>query len=157
MIASGAKSGGFIVTYEARNRRGANYALAAATLALSLLGFVAIGVIPTRSTEVGGTYPLAGWLIVAACFGAAFVFIKRSMDRTVQARADENGIYSLGLGETVPWADITGVLLLHAGVQKILRFDRKDAATFGINTTYYDRGIGDLLATVRHYRPDLGA
>ena len=29
------------------------------------------------------------------------------------------------------------------------------ARTFGINTTFYDRGIDDLVATVRHYRPDL--
>jgi len=142
--------------YEARNRQGANYALAAAALALSLLGFVAIGIIPTESTRVGGTYPLVGWLIVIACAGAAGVFIRRAMDDTVQARADENGVYARSLGETVPWAAITGVLLLRAGVQRILRFERKDAATFGINTTYYDHGVGELVAVVRHYRPDLG-
>ena len=26
---------------------------------------------------------------------------------------------------------------------------------FGINTTFYDRGHDDLLAAVRHYRPEL--
>ena len=26
---------------------------------------------------------------------------------------------------------------------------------FGINTTFYDHGLDELLATVRHYRPDL--
>jgi len=145
------------MTYEARNRQGANYALAAASFALSLLGFVAIGIIPTESTRVGGTYPLAGWLIVVACFGAAAVFIKRSLDNSVQARADPNGVYTQRLGETVPWANITGVLLLRAGIQRIVRFDRTDGATFGINTTYYDHPAGELLATVRHYRPDLGA
>ena len=111
------------MVYEARNRQGANYALAAAALALSLLGFVAIGIIPTESTRVGGTYPIAGWLIVIACFGAAAVFIRRSLNNTVQARADQNGVYTQRLGETVPWANITGVLLLRAGVQRIVRFD----------------------------------
>ena len=145
------------MVYEARNRQGANYALAAAALALSLLGFVAIGIIPSESTRVGGTYPVAGWLIVIACFGAAAVFIRRSLNNTVQARADQNGVYTQRLGETVPWANITGVLLLCAGVQRIVRFDRMNGATFGINTTYYDHSAGELLATVRHYRPDLGA
>jgi len=145
------------MAYEARNRQGANYALAAAALALSLLGFVAIGIIPSESTRVGGTYPIAGWLIVITCFGAAAVFVRRSLDNTVQARADRNGVYTQRLGEIVPWANITGVLLLRAGVQRIVRFDRTNGATFGINTTYYDHAAGELLATVRHYRPDLGA
>ena len=26
---------------------------------------------------------------------------------------------------------------------------------FGINTTYFDHGLDELLAAVRHYRPDL--
>jgi len=28
---------------------------------------------------------------------------------------------------------------------------------FGINTTYHDRNMADLLAAIRHYRPDLAA
>jgi hypothetical protein len=122
-------------------------------LLLSLLGFIAIGIIPTESTRVGGTYPLVGWTIVAACVAAAAVFIKRALDDSVQARVDERGVYSKRLGETVPWADITGITFLRAGIQRIARFDRRDAKTFGINTTFYDRGIGELLAAVEHNRP----
>ena len=32
---------------------------------------------------------------------------------------------------------------------------RTGGKDFGINTTFYDRGIRDLVATVRHHRPDL--
>ena len=146
------------MNYEARHNRGYNFGLAAAVLLLSLLGFVANGLIPTESNRVGGTYPLVGWIIVGACIGAAVVFVRRAFDDSVQARVDERGVYAKRLGaDPVPWADITGVLFLRAGIQRILRFDRKDAKTFGINTTFYDHGIKDLLGAVRHHRPDLGA
>ena len=113
------------MTYEARHHRGINLALAAAVLLLSLLGFVANGLIPTESTRVGGTYPLVGWLIVAACVLAAAVFIKRAFDGSVQARVDERGVYAKRLGaEPVPWADISGFHVLRAGIQRIARFDR---------------------------------
>jgi len=146
------------MTYEARHHRGINYALAAAVLLLSLLGFVANGVIPSESTRVGGTYPLVGWAIVLACLAAAVVFVRRAMDDSVQARVDAQGVYAKRLGAApVPWADITGVLFLRAGIQRIARFDRQGAKTFGINTTFYDRGMSELLGAVRHHRPDLGA
>jgi hypothetical protein len=146
------------MTYEARHHRGINFALAAAVLLLSLLGFVAAGMIPTESTRVGGTYPLVGWAIVAACVLAAAVFVRRALDRTVQARVDERGVYSKRLGaETVPWADLSGFHVLRAGIQRVARFDRAGGKTFGVNTTFYDRGIGDLGAAVRHHRPDLAA
>ena len=144
------------MTYEARHNRGYNFGLAAAVLLLSLLGLVANGVIPTESTRVGGTYPLVGWLIVAACVAAAAVFVKRALDDGVQARVDERGVYAKRLGaEPVAWDDITGFTVLRAGIQRIARFDRRGAATFGINTTFYDRGIADLVAAVRQHRPDL--
>lgn len=141
------------MTYEARHNRGINFALAAAVLLLSLLGFIANGVIPTESTRVGGTYPLVGWAIVGACVAAAAVFVMRALDSSVQARVDEQGVYSKRLGVTVPWSDITRLHLLRAGIQRIARFDRNSAKSFGINTTFYDRGIADLIAAVEHYRP----
>ena len=144
------------MTYEARHNRGYNFGLAAAVLLLSLLGLVANGVIPTESTRVGGTYPLVGWLIVAACVAAAAVFVKRALDDGVQARVDERGVYAKRLGaEPVALDDITGFTVLRAGIQRIARFERRGAATFGINTTFYDRGIADLVAAVRQHRPDL--
>ena len=143
------------MTYEARHHRGINYGLAAAVLLLSLLGFVAAGVIPTESTRVGGTYPLVGWLIVAACLAAAVVFVRRAMDNAVQARVDEHGVFSRRLGsDPVPWNDIAGWHVLRAGVQRIARFNRTDGKMFGINTTFYDHGIADLATAVRHYRPE---
>lgn len=142
--------------YEARHAIGINYGLAAACLLLSLLGFAAAGVIPTASTR-GGAYPLAGWAIVGACFAAAAVFVRRALDRSPQARVDANGIWSRKLGRTVPWSEITGFHVLRAGIQRIARFERSGDSTFGINTTFYDRGITDLAAAVRHHRPDLAA
>jgi len=136
--------------YEARHSRVLNYALAAAVLALSVLGFAAAGIIPTE-----GSNPLIGWPIILACFAAAFIFIRRSMDGAVQARVDQTGIYSKKLGDIVPWEQITGFHVLRAGIQRIARFDRRDGKTFGINTTFYDRGVSELVAAVRAHRPDL--
>ncbi|HVQ07726.1 MAG TPA: hypothetical protein VMS43_04760 [Allosphingosinicella sp.] len=160
--------------YEARQSTRVNYLLAGACLLLSVLGFAAAGVIPTQS----GSYPLVGWTIVAACFGAAFVFLRRARGGGVEARIDGNGIFvPAHSAETIPWGQITGVLPIRAGIQRIVRFALRDperyAAAgamrrtagavdaglgfghFGINTTFYDRGMDDLLATVRHHRPDL--
>jgi len=142
------------MTYEARHSRPLNIGLAVAVLLLSILGFAVAGVIPTES----GSSPLVGWAIVAACVLAAIVFIRRALDTAVQARVDERGVYSRRLGgDPVPWDDITGFHVLVAGIQRIARFDRRGAKTFGINTTFYDRGIKDLTGAVRHHRPDLGA
>ena len=138
--------------YEARQSPKRNYLLAGACAALSILGFAAAGVIPTQS----GSYPLTGWAIVGACFAAAFVFARRAIGGAVEARIDERGVYARGLGPApVPWDEINGIEVIAAGIQRIARFGRNGARTFGINTTFYDRGIDDLLATVRHYRPDL--
>lgn len=142
------------MTYEARHSRGLNIALAIAVLALSIIGFAAAGVIPTES----GTNPLVGWSIVAACFLAAIVFVRRAMDAHPQARVDAQGVYSRRLGEQpVPWDRITGYHVLRAGIQRVARFDRSDGKTFGINTTFYDRGIASLEEAVRAHRPDLAA
>jgi len=132
-----------------------HFLLAGACLLLSILGLAAAGVIPTAS----GSNPLVGWAIVAACFLAAFIFVRRALDREVQARIDDKGVYARrAWPEPVPWREIVGVHVMRAGVQRIARFERSgaQARTFGINTTFYDRGIGDLLAAVRHHRPDLG-
>jgi hypothetical protein len=78
------------------------------------------------------------------------------LDGTAQARIDERGVYSKRLGaDPVPWSEITGHHVLRAGIQRIARFDRAGGPTFGINTTFYDRGIADLYDAVRHHRPDL--
>jgi hypothetical protein len=143
------------MVYEARHSKGINYALAGAVLLLSLIGFAAAGVIPTAS----GTYPLVGWAIIAACFAAAFVFFRRAVDKDVQARIDDKGVYARRVGpDPIPWNEIVGAHVIVAGIQRIARFERSgpSAGKFGINTTFYDRGIADLLAAVRHYRPDLG-
>lgn len=142
------------MVYEARQSQKLNYLLAGACALLSILGFAAAGVIPTQS----GSYPLVGGAIVAACFAAAFVFVRRALGSEIQARIDDKGVYARRLGsEPIPWNEIAGVHVIAAGVQRIARFERSgpSARTFGINTTFYDRGMDDLLAAVRHYRPDL--
>ena len=163
------------MVYEARPSSTANSLLACACLLLSILGFAAAGVIRTQS----GSYPLVGGAIIAACFAAAFVFLRRARSGVVEARIDERGIFvPKHSAETIPWDQITGVLPVRAGIQRIVRFALCDperyAASgairratgaldaglgfghFGINTTFYDRGMDDLLGVVRHYRPDLG-
>ena len=144
------------MVYEARHASGINYGLAVAALLLSILGFLAAGVIPSESTREGGSYPLVGWGIVAACVLAAIIFVRRAMDRTVQARIDERGVFTRGTGpDPIPWSEIERAYAIRAGIQRIGRFVRKSGKDFGINTTFYDRGIADLFAAVRHHRPDL--
>ena len=138
--------------YEARHAKGINYGLAAACVLLSILGFAVAGVIPTES----GSYPIVGWGIVGACFAAAFIFVRRAMDDKVHIRIDERGVWTPRTGpDPVPWSEISGVYVLRAGIQRIARFDRTGGKNFGINTTFYDRGIADLIAAVRQHRPDL--
>jgi len=143
------------MNYEARHAKGLNFMLAGAVLLLSILGFVANGIIPSESTRTGGTYPLVGWAIVIACFAAAALFVKRALDSSVQARLDEKGVWSRRHGEAVPWNEIQSFHVIRAGIQRVARFERSGGKNFGINTTFYDRGIGDLVAAVRHHRPDL--
>jgi hypothetical protein len=162
------------MVYEARHSVRLNSLLAGACLGLSAIGFAAAGVIPTAS----GSYPLVGWTIVGACFAAAFVFARRAMDRAVQARIDGRGVYAPAFApEPVAWDRIRSLLPVRAGIQRIVRFELADPPSpasaspakravgtldrsmgfgdFGINITFYDRGMDDLLAAVRHYRPDL--
>lgn len=140
------------MSYEARHAAGINYGLMAACLALSVLGFAAAGVIPTQS----GSNPLVGWAIVAACFGAAVVFLLRARNREVQARVDSAGVYARRSGETVAWDRIESLTVLRAGIQRIARFRLRDGGrTIGINTSFYDHGLAELLESVRAHRPDL--
>jgi hypothetical protein len=162
------------MVYEARPAVRINYLLAGACVLLSLIGFAVAGVIPNKS----GYDPLVGWTIVGACFGAAFVFLRRAFGRKVEARIDGRGVYAPRFSsEPVPWVRIRAVLPLRMGVQRIVRFELTPEAPqaadnaliraagavdkglgfgdFGINTTYLDSGQDALLAAVRHYRPDL--
>jgi hypothetical protein len=140
------------MVYEARQSRGFHLGLAVACALLSILGFAVAGVIPTES----GSYPAAGWGIVAACFAAAFVFVRRGLDGEPQARIDERGVWTRRTGpDPVPWSEIDRVTPMRVGIQRLATFGRRGGRSFGINATFYDRGIDDLVAAVRHYRPDL--
>jgi len=144
------------LVYEARHAKGINWGLAAAVALLSILGFLAAGVIPSESTRVGGSYPVVGWAIVGACVGAAVVFVRRAMDDQVHIRIDESGVWTPRTGpDPIPWSEIGGFHVIRAGIQRIARFKRNGGRDFGINTTFYDRGIDQLVAAVRHHRPDL--
>jgi len=162
------------MVYEARPAVRANYLLAGACVLLSSIGFAAAGIIPNNS----GYYPVTGWSIVAICFAIAFVFLRRGRGNGIEARIDGRGVYAPRFSsEPVPWSRIRSVLPIRHGVQRIVRFeltpDAPQAADnamlratgaldralgfgdFGINTTYLDHGLDELLAAVRHYRPDL--
>jgi hypothetical protein len=160
--------------YEARQSPLPNYLLAGACLLLSLIGLAAAGIIPNNS----GYHPLIGWPIVAACFAAAFIFVRRASGRKVEARIDGRGIYAPAFSlEPVPWDRIRSILPLRIGARRIVRFEliagSPNAAEnpimraagvvdrglgfgdFGINATYLTPGFDALLAAIRHYRPDL--
>ena len=162
------------MVYEARPSMKANYVLAGLCFLLSLIGFAAAGVIPNNS----GYYPVTGWSIVAVCFAIAFIFLRRGRGGGVEARIDGAGVYAPRFSpEPVPWARIRSIMPIRHGAQRIVRFELTPDAPqsaesgvlratgaidralgfgdFGINTTYLDRGQDELLAAVRHYRPDL--
>ncbi len=138
--------------YEARNSRPVHLALAVATALLSILGLAVAGVIPTNS----GEYPAVGWTIVIVCILVAIYFVKVALSDTVQARIDQQGIWSrLSAKETVRWDEIESMSLLRVGIQRLASFRTRSGEKFGINATFYDKKIDALVATVRHYRPDL--
>ena len=138
--------------YEARNSKPVHLALAVATALLSILGLAVAGVIPTNS----GEYPAVGWTIVIVCVLVAIYFVKVALSDTVQARIDQQGIWSrLSAKETVRWDEIESMSLLRVGIQRIANFRTRSGEKFGINATFYDKKIDALVAAVRHYRPDL--
>jgi len=168
------------MVYEARESSRRYYVLAVLCVLLSLLGFVANGVIPTASTSEanGGAYPITGWLIVAACFGMAPEFVRRARFRGVRVRIDANGIdFPQYADQVMPWDQISSMLAVQIHFQRSVNFELRNPEAFtggnkliragsalnsaagfghyGIITTYYDRAMDELLATVRHYRPDL--
>lgn len=165
------------MVYAPRHRRTFSYVMAGLCAGLSLIGFAAAGVIPTASTRDHGAYPLTGWLIVAACAATAFVFLRRGGDARALVRMDERGISAPAYAaDVIPWDQIAGLRVFRAGVQQIVRFELSDPdrfapgglrgtvgrldralsyGHFGINPTFWEPGMDALLATVRHYRPDL--
>ncbi len=77
----------------------------------------------------------------------------------------------------MPWVQIVSLLVVRIHHQRSVNFELRNPELFtggnkliragsalnnatgfghfGIITTYYDRGMDELLATVHHYRPDL--
>jgi hypothetical protein len=166
------------MVYEARQPVRFNYTLATGCALLSLLGFFVAGVIPSASTRDHGAYPLAGWLIIAACLACAAIFVMRARDPRPQVRIDASGIYARAHSPaTVPWDQIVRVRPIAMRNQRILAIDLKDPKAFpsknrftrsmasfnratgfgsmGINVTFLTGGLPGVIEAVRHFRPDL--
>ena len=166
------------MVYEAFQPQRFNYVMAGLCAALSILGFLVAGVIPTDSTINHGAYPFTGWCIVAGCFAVAAIFVRRALDTRPQLRIDEKGIWSRAFSDaTVPWEQITSCRPHRMRNQTIISFDLRDPAAFppkhafarataglnratgfgsmGINATYLTGGPGGVLNAVRRHRPDL--
>ena len=161
---------------EARPSRRSAWILAGLCFALSIIGWVAMGVIPSASTRDHGAYPLTGLAIVLGCFGAAAVFLRRGAGDVVRIRADASGLLVPSFSpQTIPWDAIIGFEWYRNGVQQIIRFALHDAAAFeratgpaaamerlegssygdfGVNMSYLDHNLDQLLAVLCHYRPD---
>jgi hypothetical protein len=165
------------MVYEARQPQRFNYIMAGLCAALSLLGFVAAGVIPTASTR-DGTYPLIGWAIVIGCFGVAAIFVRRALDTRPQLRIDAGGIWSRPYSDaTVPWDQILGMGIHPLRNQTLISFHLKkpeayparnafaraagtiDGAfgwgQFRVNASFLTGGPQGVVNAVRHFRPDL--
>jgi hypothetical protein len=165
------------MVYEARQPQKFNYVMAGLCAALSLLGFVAAGVIPTASTR-DGIYPLAGWAIVIGCFAVAAIFVRRALDTRALLRIDANGIWSRQYSDaTVPWDQIVAARVHKLRNQSIVSFHLKDPDAYpsrnaftratssidrafgwgqmGINASFLTGGPQGVVNAVRHFRPDL--
>ena len=166
------------MVYEAFRPQRFNLVLAGLCLALSSLGFLAAGIIPSASTRDHGAYPITGFVIVLACFAAAAEFLRRALDRSARLRIDARGIRSRDFSDaTIPWDEITACRVHHLRNQHIVSFDLKDSAAYpsrnplarataaidratgfgsmGVNATYLTGGSEGVVAAVRHFRPDL--
>jgi hypothetical protein len=165
------------MVYEARQPQKFNYIMAGLCAALSLLGFVAAGVIPTESTR-DGTYPLVGCAIVIGCLAVAAIFVRRALDTTAHLRIDANGIWSRQYSDaTVPWDQIVAARVHKLRNQSIVSFHLKDPEAWpskkaftratgsidrafgwgqmGINASFLTGGPRGVVNAVRHFRPDL--
>lgn len=166
------------MVYEAFQPKRFFLVLAGLCVALSALGFLAAGVIPTESTMNHGAYPVTGWIIVACCFGMAAEFVRRALDPRPMLRMDQEGIwYRPYSNAVIPWEQIVGLevhpMRGHTVVSLHLRNPEaypptnpltrwtagfNSAVGFGalaIAATYLTGGPATVVAAVRHYRPDL--
>jgi hypothetical protein len=165
------------MVYEARQPQRFNFVMAGCCAALSLLGFIAAGVIPTASTR-DGTYPLIGWAIVAGCFAIAFIFIRRAFDTSPQLRIDANGIWARAWSDAVvPWDQILGVGIHPMRSQTVVSFHLRNPEAYpsrnaftratgaidgalgwgqmSINASFLTGGPRGVVNAVRQFRPDL--
>ncbi|HTU10398.1 MAG TPA: STM3941 family protein [Allosphingosinicella sp.] len=146
-------------------------------VALSALGFIAAGVIPTASTTNHGAYPVTGWIIVACCFAMAAFFVIRAMDNKPHLRIDPDGIHYPRYSDAIiPWDQIVSWQITKVYNQRIVGLNLKNPeaypaksaftrATAGLNratvgelgiaATNLSGGHEGVLAAIRHYRPDL--
>jgi hypothetical protein len=166
------------MVYEAVRPQRFNLVLAGLCAALSSIGFLAAGIIPSASTRDHGAYPLTGFVIALACLAAAAEFLRRAMDRRPRLRIDAQGIWSREYSDaTIPWAQILSCRVHHIRNQRIVSFDLRDPAAFpsrnpftrataginratgfgsmGINASFLTGGSEGVVVAVRHFRPDL--
>lgn len=167
------------MVYEAFQAKKFFIILAILCVALSTLGFIATGAIPTASTAQG-TYPVAGWAIIAGCFGMAAVFVVRAMDNKPQLRIDQDGIwYRAYSDDVIPWDQFVSCTVNRVYNQRIVQLNLRDPAAYpstnrftrataglndamgmggvGIAATNLSGGPEKVLAAIAHYRPDLFA
>jgi hypothetical protein len=166
------------MVYEAFQAKTFFLVLAGLCIALSALGFLAAGVIPTASTTNHGAYPVTGWIIVACCFVMAGVFVKRALDRTPQLRIGPDGIwYRLYSDATIPWDQFVSCQVMRIYNQRVVQLNLRDPAawpstnrftraTAGMNSAMGFNGVGiaatnlsggpeQVLQAIARYRPDL--
>ncbi len=165
------------MVYEAFVAKKFFYICAGLCIALSALGFLATGVIPTRSTTVHGAEPLVGWSIVAACFAGAAFFLMRARDPKPHLRISPEGLwYGRYADVTIPWDQFVSVRLTRLYNQRIVGLNLVDPEAYpkdtpfgsgtsalnrattgdvGIAATHLSGGPQGLLQAIAYYRPDL--
>jgi len=145
-------------------------------LAVSALGLILAGVIPTGSTIDGGS-PLLGWIFTGCFWGMSGFFFFKAFDRRPHLRIDENGLrYRLYSNDVIPWDELSSCQISRVFNQRIIGLNLHDPeaypsknaltrASAGVNRAAYgdvaiaatnlSGGPEGVLQAIAHYRPDL--
>jgi hypothetical protein len=160
------------MTFEARHPTRLSIVLAVACGLLALMG-VWIALVGSA----GEAWPLTGAVITIACLGASAIFVRRAMTKEVQMRIDATGVDWTKLKRPIPWDQIVDAKIVWMRRRPLLCVALRNPEAYplksaigrtlavadgalgfghmGLNVLNLDRSFDDMVAAVRHYRPDL--
>lgn len=158
--------------FEARHAR--RLQIVAASGCLLLFAF---GLYIALIGSAGEAWPMTGYGIALASALGIMVFVMRLLGKDVIMRIDEQGVDWKRVSRPIPWSEIVSSKLVRVNRVPMLCITLKDPKAYplkgafarmaavgdralgfgamGLNVANTDRSFNDMLAAIRHYRPDL--